>query len=148
MSQIVHNMLKSIFKVSHNTLTDTGLIILRLASGALMLTHGIPKLLNFNAIAESGQFLPVLSSATLGLSLAIFAEVLMSLFLMAGLFTRLSVIPLIITMLVAAFVAHAGDPFSSKEPALLYLIPYLALLFSGPGKFSLDFYISRLLNRK
>jgi putative oxidoreductase len=67
---------------------------------------------------------------------------------MAGLFTRLSVIPLIITMLVAAFVAHAGDPFSSKEPALLYLIPYLALLFSGPGKFSLDFYISRLLNRK
>lgn len=148
MSQIVHNMLKSIFKVSHNILTDTGLLILRLALGALMLTHGIPKLLNFNAIAESGQFLPVLGSATLGLSLAIFAEVLMSLFLMAGIFTRLSVVPLIITMMVAAFVAHAGDPFSSKEPALLYLFPYLALLFSGPGKFSLDFYLSRLLNRK
>ena len=120
-------MLKNIFNTSNSGLTDAGLLILRLAVGILMLTHGIPKLLNFSQLVEAGTFLPVLGSATLGLSLAIFAEVLMSLFLIAGLFTRIATLPLIVTMLVAAFVAHAGDPFSSKEPALLYLFPYIAI---------------------
>jgi uncharacterized membrane protein YphA (DoxX/SURF4 family) len=58
-------------------------------------------------------------------------------------------------MAVAAFVAHAGDPWSmetaairffagesqtwfSKQPALMFLIPFLALVFSGAGRFSLD----------
>jgi uncharacterized membrane protein YphA (DoxX/SURF4 family) len=26
----------------------------------------------------------------------------------------------------------------SKEPALLYLIPFLALIFTGPGRISID----------
>ncbi|KAF0203827.1 MAG: hypothetical protein FD170_900 [Bacteroidetes bacterium] len=137
-------MLKNIFNTSHSGLTDAGLLILRLAVGILMLTHGIPKLLNFSQLVEAGTFLPVLGSATLGLSLAIFAEVLMSLFLIAGLFTRIATLPLIVTMLVAAFVAHAGDPFSSKEPALLYLFPYIAILLAGPGKYSLDNVIGRM----
>jgi putative oxidoreductase len=109
-----------------------------------MLTHGIPKLLNFSQIVEAGMFLPVLGSPLLGLSLAIFAEVLMSVFLIAGLFTRISALPLIVTMLVAAFVAHAGDPFSSKEPALLFLFPYIAILLAGPGKYSLDHLVGRI----
>lgn len=137
-------MLKNIFNTSHSGLTDAGLIILRLAVGILMLTHGIPKLLNFSQIAQSGTFLPILGSATLGLSLAIFAEVLMSLFLIAGLFTRIATLPLIVTMLVAAFVAHASDPFSSKEPALLFLFPYITILLAGPGKYSLDNVIGRM----
>ena len=46
-------------------------------------------------------------------------------------------------MAVAAFVVHAGDPWTlgagrSKEPALLYLFPFLALALTGPGRFSLD----------
>ncbi len=137
-------MLKNLFNTAHSGLTDAGLLLLRLAVGILMLTHGIPKLLNFSQIVEAGMFLPVLGSPLLGLSLAIFAEVLMSVFLIAGLFTRISVLPLIVTMLVAAFVAHAGDPFSSKEPALLFLFPYITILLAGPGKYSLDHVIGRI----
>jgi putative oxidoreductase len=56
----------------------------------------------------------------------------------AGLFTRLALIPLIVTMAVAVFIIHADDPFGDKEHALLFLVPYVALLFTGPGKWSLD----------
>jgi putative oxidoreductase len=41
-------------------------------------------------------------------------------------------------MLVAAFVAHAGDPFGKKEMALLYLLVYITLFITGPGKYSID----------
>lgn len=131
-------MLKNILKTSPSGLTDTGLLLLRVFSGVFMLTHGIPKLMNFSQIIESGQFMPVFGSAAIGLSLAIFAEVFMSLLLIAGFLTRITVLPLIVTMLIAAFVAHGSDPFASKEMSLLYLVAYTTILFAGPGRFSVD----------
>jgi len=50
-------------------------------------------------------------------------------------------------MFVAAFVFHANDPFSSKEMAILYLLIYLTLLFTGSGKISVDYLIQKM-NRK
>ena len=47
-------------------------------------------------------------------------------------------IPLIITMVIAAFVIHAKDPFGNKEMAILYLGAYLAIALLGPGKWSAD----------
>jgi putative oxidoreductase len=47
-------------------------------------------------------------------------------------------IPLAITMIVAAFIVHADDPFGKKELALLYLSGCLTLIFTGAGKFSVD----------
>jgi putative oxidoreductase len=41
-------------------------------------------------------------------------------------------------MLVAAFVVHGDDPWSKKELALLYAIPFLTLGLTGPGRFSID----------
>jgi putative oxidoreductase len=41
-------------------------------------------------------------------------------------------------MCVAAFVIHGSDPFSGKELALMYLVPFLTLVFTGAGRFSLD----------
>ena len=74
--------------------------------------------------------------------------------LMASLKTKI-LFGSLVAMGVAAFVAHGSDPWSmeeafklfaagqaqlplSKEPALLFLIPFLALIFTGPGKFSID----------
>ncbi|WP_339698092.1 hypothetical protein [Algoriphagus aquimarinus] len=57
---------------------------------------------------------------------------------MLGFKTRLATIPLMITMLTAAFVAHAADPFGRKELPLLYFIVFLFILIFGAGKFSLD----------
>jgi putative oxidoreductase len=136
-------MLKVISNTTHSLLTDWGLLILRLSVGFLMITHGLPKLTGFNQIVADGQFIPVLGSIWLGLVLAVMAEFFMSLFLIAGLLTRISVVPLIVTMLVAIFVAHANDPLSVKEHALLFLFPYITLLLAGPGRFSVDYYLTR-----
>jgi putative oxidoreductase len=42
-------------------------------------------------------------------------------------------------MLVAAFIAHAGDPFSGKEKALMYAAGFLAISLLGAGKYSIDY---------
>ncbi|RYY64966.1 MAG: DoxX family protein, partial [Chitinophagaceae bacterium] len=74
----------------------------------------------------------------MSLSLAIFAEFFCALFILIGLFTRLATIPLIIVMCVALFKAHNADFLGEGEMATLYLSGYLALLFIGPGKISID----------
>jgi putative oxidoreductase len=131
---------KKIFNINSNTNpTDIALLIARIGITALVLTHGIPKLV----MLLSGvpvQFPQMFGmSAELSLGLAIFAEVFCSLFLLIGFATRLAVVPLIIIMLVAVFVIHAADPFAVKEPALHYLLVYLVLLFTGSGKYSIDY---------
>jgi putative oxidoreductase len=45
---------------------------------------------------------------------------------------------MLIFFAVAAFVQHGQDPFARKELALVYAVPLLALLFTGPGRYSLD----------
>jgi putative oxidoreductase len=46
-------------------------------------------------------------------------------------------------MTVAAFVAHAGDPFQKRELALFYSIAAVTLLLAGAGRYSLDALIAR-----
>jgi putative oxidoreductase len=132
-------MKKLLNVTSHSPAVDTAVLIARVGIGALMLTHGIPKM----AMLFSGgpvQFPPVLGlSAGLSLGLAVFAEVICSILLLAGLATRLAVIPLIITMLVALFSIHGADPLAKQEPALHYLLVYVVLLLTGSGKYSLDY---------
>jgi putative oxidoreductase len=41
-------------------------------------------------------------------------------------------------MAVAAFIAHAADPFGTKEKPLLFLVIFIVLLLTGGGKYSLD----------
>ena len=114
-----------------------GLLLLRVAIGGMMLVHGLPKLMNL--LSGSIEFAdPLGLGPQLSLVLAVGAEVGCSLLLIFGLFTRLATLPLIVTMTVAVLIIHADDPYSKKEMALLYLVPYLTLLFSGAGQFSLD----------
>jgi putative oxidoreductase len=75
---------------------------------------------------------------TMSLALVVFAEFFCSLFLILGLFTRLATIPLIITMCVVVFKVSKADVFGDAQTATLYLIGYVALLFTGPGKVSVD----------
>jgi putative oxidoreductase len=120
-----------------------GLLAARVVFGGLMLFgHGWPKLMNFSAYSAS-FFDPIGLGGELPLALAVFAEVLCALLITIGLVTRGAAVPLIVTMAVAAFVVHGGDPLfmgqgASKEPALLYLGGYLVLLLAGPGKYSVD----------
>lgn len=124
--------------ITSNT-KDLALLIARVGIAALMLTHGIPKLMMLLSGAPA-QFPPVMGmSAETSLALAVFAEVFCSIFLLAGFATRLAVLPLIVTMLVAVIFIHAADPIAVKEPALHYLLVYVVLLFAGSGKYSIDY---------
>lgn len=130
-------MIKASKKTTTNTYASVGLLILRLFFGGLMLTHGYPKLMKL--IEGNLQFRdPIGIGEGFSLVLTVFAEFLCSIFIILGLYTRLSAIPLIVTMLVAAFIVHGSDPIGTQEKALLYLGAYLTLFFAGAGKYSLD----------
>lgn len=119
-------------------LNDIAFLIIRLGAGGMMLTHGIPKI---NRLFGEGPVKfadPFGMGPEVSLGLAIFAEVICAGLVMAGFKTRLASIPLILTMLTAAFYAHWDDPFGEKELPLLYFLVFLALLVFGSGKFSLD----------
>lgn len=112
-------------------------LILRVGISLLMLTHGYAKFNKFmsgdHAFAD-----PIGIGEELSLVLTIGAEFFGSILLIIGLGSRLVLLSLLFTMLVVLFVVHANDPFDKKEHALLFIIPYLTLLFTGPGRFSFD----------
>lgn len=123
--------------------TDIALLIARVGIAVLMLTHGVPKLMMLLS-GDPVQFPSVLGlGAELSLGLAVFAEVFCSLLVLAGFTTRLATIPLILTMLVAVFFIHASDPFAKQESALQYLLAYVVLLFTGSGRYSIDYLLHR-----
>jgi putative oxidoreductase len=136
--------MKNLFTTKINLKSlDFILLLVRIAVAAFMLTHGFPKLIKLLAGDEIRFADPFGFGMTFSLVLAVFAEFICSILIGLGIGTRLATIPLIITMSVAAFVAHGADPFGKKELALLYLVIYLFLLFAGSGKFSIDYLISR-----
>lgn len=121
--------------------TDTGisiaLFILRVSLGTLMLPHGYKKLVHFASMSD-GFPDPFHIGGTASAALAVFAEFFCSVFIIMGLLTRLATLPLIVAMAVAVFYSHHGQVFGDGEHAALYLAGYLALLFTGAGKFSMD----------
>lgn len=131
-------MFKKLLHIENaSTQTDIGLLVLRLSSGLLMMRYGWQKLVNFAEYSKG--FLDFMGLGTeVSLGLATFAELICAFLVVVGLFTRWATIPLMITMLVAFFQAHANDPFDVKEHPLVFLFPYLTLFFAGAGRFSLD----------
>ncbi len=114
------------------------LLVLRVFTGLSMAAaHGWPK------AASPASFLD--SVAEMGFPLAeglgwaaIVAELVGGICLALGLGTRLSAFLIAVTMLVAAFVHHAGDPFGRREKALLYAAIALFFMVKGGGKLSID----------
>ena len=125
---------------------NTGMLLFRIVIGALMLNHGYDKMVHFDKSLDGfdhmlGNFLGM--SPKICLILCIFAEFFCSVLLIIGLFTRLATIPLIITMCVIIFKVNKADIFGNAEIAVLYLAGYVLLLFTGPGKASVDGMISK-----
>jgi len=134
------NLMKS-FLSSKALSIDAGLLILRLCC-ALMLLHGWPKFIDFKE--NSGDWPdPFHVGTTVSYALTVFAELFCSVFVVLGLFTRIALVPLIICLIVIVFNVHGGDPLEDKEHGLLYLLIYLSLFLTGPGKYSLDSLIEK-----
>lgn len=134
--------MKRLFSTTvHVTAIHIWLLISRIAIGAIMLTHGLPKFEKL--MAGNVQFAdPFGMGPTVSLALATFAEAGCSILLILGLATRFATIPLMITMLVAILYAHAADPFGRKELPLIFFILFTGFLILGAGKYSIDHLIA------
>jgi putative oxidoreductase len=121
-----------------DTGASLGLLALRVGAGAMLIYgHGWAKLANF--AARSHRFSdPLHVGAPWSLVLAISAEVGCALLVMLGLWTRFSVIPLLILFGVITFIVQGGEPFGDRELGALYGVVYLAIALLGPGRYSID----------
>jgi putative oxidoreductase len=135
---------------TRDPLASSGLFVLRLGIGLMMLIgHGIPKIQKFNdlkSVFYVPDFFPLKwMNSTVSLSATIAAEVLVPILLILGLVTRPAAFLMAFTMVVAVFNVHQTDPWflgpgvmKAKELGMLYLIPMLVLIISGPGAWSAD----------
>lgn len=116
---------------------DIAALVLRLGFGAMMIPHGLKKIdkLN-NPISELTFTDPLGVGSKNSLIAAAVVELLFPVLIMLGAKVRITTLPLIATMIIAAFVVHQGDSISDREPALLFLFGYVAIWFLGAGKYS------------
>ena len=136
--------MKRIFStnVSENALSFA-LFVLRVGAGLLlMIKHGFDKLTHFSQMASKFAD-PFHIGTTTSLALVVFAEFFCAAFVVLGLFTRLACIPIIILFCVIIFKVTGADYFGKSELPTAYIIPFIALLFTGAGKFSVDHMISK-----
>lgn len=130
--------MKNLFSIKYS---DQGIslaaLLLRIALGGLMIPIGFYKLSHFGQLTPSFLNFLHLGRAT-SLALVVFAEVFCASFIVLGLFTRLSCIPLLVVMCVVVFYVNHGNMTGNNTNATLFLAGYLALFIMGPGKISLD----------
>jgi putative oxidoreductase len=129
------------------TLASLGLLVLRLGAGGLLFYgHGMSKLMGFSQ--RAGRFSdPLGVGSPASLALAVFAEVLCALLVVLGLGTRIAALILVGFFGVLFFIHHAQDPFRQKELSIVYLIPFLTLVLTGPGRLSLDAWLAKRFSR-
>ncbi len=122
-----------------------GATFLRIAVGAMMLVHGVPKFAMLLRGEGADWMDPIGIGGTLSLALCCFAEFGCSLALVFGLFTRLAALVLAINFWVVVFFVDSGASWAQRELPLLYLVCYITLICAGAGRFSLDHLLSRML---
>ena len=113
------------------------LSVLRIMAGLLFLQHGTAKHLKIPVVPTFAK----LELWTLPGVAGVF-EIVGSLLLIVGLFTRCTAFVLSGLMAVAYFVAHAPRGFypilNAGELAVLYCFVFLYIAAAGPGPWSLD----------
>ncbi len=125
-------------QLQHRFWVSVGLLVGRVAAaGMLLYGHGLEKLVHFSQTALTFPD-PLGLGQPASLALAVFAEVICAAAVLLGAATRLACVPIVVTMLIAAVRVHALDPWPQKEFALIYAIPFLMLIFTGAGRFSVD----------
>lgn len=123
------------------------LLAVRILFGVLLITHGIQKIENFSVLSAGAFPDPLRMGSHLSLCLAIFGELICSIAFIAGFLYRLSMIPMIVTMLVAFTSVHGGN-VSEGELAFIYLVVFILMYLAGPGKYAVDRFIVNKLNAK
>jgi putative oxidoreductase len=125
------------FLATQSLNTDLASLFLRLVVGCLFFHYGYQKFMSFDEYLPKFPDLIGIGSK-LSFILVIFAELVCGFFVAIGLLTRLSIIPIFITMTIAYFLAHATDPFQAKTLPFVYLILCVVIFILGSGRYSVD----------
>jgi putative oxidoreductase len=122
---------------------DSGLLLLRLTLGVLILLHGLAKL-----TGDIGGIQGMLQQIGLPAALAYgvyIGEIIAPLLLIAGWFARVAAIVIAINMVFALLLAHRGEFFTltqqggwALELQGMFLLTAVALALTGPGNFSIN----------
>ena len=137
--------LELLFPKAESTKTSLLLLASRLVFGLTFASHGLDKLQHFSETAAHFPA-PFGMSGNIAVGLSIFGELVCGLAFAFGFLTRLALLPMIFTMIVAFTTVHGGS-VSGGELAFLYLVIFILSWFAGAGKFSVDGVISSRLNR-
>ncbi len=117
---------------------DVGLLFLRVSGGLFLLwVHGLPKLLDFSAQLQLIED-PFHLGSHLTLMLAIFAEVVCPLLIVAGVLARLACVPILFVLLVALLVVHPQWSVAEGQFGWLLLILFATVFIAGPGRLALN----------
>ena len=115
------------------------LLLIRLFFGALFFLHGLDKLTNFNELSQN--YPSVLGFGSyMTLMITVFCEFACSMFFIVGCVTRIVLLPMIVAMAVAFFDIHDGM-MPDGELALIYMIVFIGIFLTGPGRYSVDYLI-------
>jgi len=129
------------------TSVSAGLLALRVVvAGSLLIKHGLEKVLHFSAMAQHFPD-PIHIGPVPSLLCAMTGDFVCSILVIFGLATRWAALISFINIFVAwAFVHHFaffGRPGEHGELIVLYLAAMLALMLTGPGRYSMDSMWSR-----
>ncbi len=123
---------------------NTGLLIIRIGLGIMMMMHGFPKLSGgVETWIKIGGTMKLIGIDFFPLGwgfMAAATEAIGGLFLLLGLFFRPVTILLIFTMIMASLV-HLLDPkegVMDASHAIELGVVFLGLVFLGPGRYSID----------
>ena len=126
---------------------DTALLILRVITGTVLIHHGFEKLANIENFAEA-FVRPLHLPFPIFLSyVAAFSEIGGSWLLILGLATRFGALAIVGTISVAIYHALVTSGFNIflLELLLLYFASATSIALTGPGDFSIDEVIIRVL---
>ncbi|MFC2408200.1 MAG: DoxX family protein, partial [Prevotella histicola] len=121
------------------------LLASRLVFGLTFASHGLEKLQHFTETAAHFPA-PFGLSGDAAVGLSIFGELVCGLAFVFGFLTRLTLLPMIFTMIVAFTTVHGGS-VSAGELAFLYLVIFILSWFAGAGKYSIDGLIARKISK-
>ncbi len=120
---------------------NAALLVFRVLLCLQMLrVHGLKK------YGEGGELVP----NPLGLppklndAIADFSDIVAPALVAFGFLTRLSIVPILAVTLTGYFVVHRRDSWTVRDVPFMYSLSYLYIFLVGAGRFSADFYLSRV----
>lgn len=110
-----------------------------LLSVEMIYAHGLKKI-GIGVVEAEQVPNPLHLPEALNNIFAVSANIFFPILVIFGLFTRLSVLPILAVTLTGYFVLHFHDAPLVKDTPFMFSLSYLVILFLGAGKYSLDGY--------